>query len=123
MSIFHEFTGPRNLYEKLTRDNQRLGEEYSGDHLFSFASSVVHLQPWIKKSPLDSSETIRRLMRKISRHPYFKICKNITSAENHFKVEVYDNGGALLHVGDEQIDVDEFRHDLVELFDNFFKLK
>ena len=123
MSIFHEFTGPRNLYEKLTRDNQRLEEEYSGDNLFSFASSIVHLQPWIKNSPLDSSETMRRLMRKVSRHPYVKICKDITSAKYYFKVEVYDNGGALLHVGDEQIDVDEFRHDLVELFDNFFKQK
>jgi hypothetical protein len=123
MSVFHEFDCPRNLYEKLTRDNYRLEEEYSGDNLFSFSATVVHLQPWIKNSPLDSSETIRRLMRKVSRHPYVKICKEITSAKNHFKLEVYDNGGALLHVGDEQIDVDDFRHDLVELFDNFFKQK
>lgn len=123
MSIFHEFTSPRNLYEKLTRDNQRLAEDYSGDHLFSFASTVVHMQPWIKNSPLDSSETVKRLMRKVSRHPYVKICKDITSSKHHFKLEVFDEGGALLHVGDEQFDVDDFRHDLVELFDNFFKLK
>ncbi len=123
MSIFHEFDCPRNLYEKLTRDNQRLAEEYSGDNIFSFSATVVHLQPWIKNSPLDSSETVRRLLRKVSRHPYVKICKDITTAKCYFKLELCDTGGALLHVRDEQIDVDDFRHDLVHLFDNFFKQK
>ena len=123
MSVFHEFECPRNLYEKLTRDNQRLSEELSGDNLFSFVATVVHLQPWIKNSTLNSSETVKRLMRKVSRHPYIKICKDITSAKSTFKLELCDKGGALLHVGDEQIDVDDFRRGLVGLFDTFFKQK
>ncbi|MDA3860373.1 MAG: hypothetical protein PF445_04025 [Melioribacteraceae bacterium] len=123
MPTFHEFECPRNLYEKLTRDNQRLAEEYSGDNIFSFVATIVHLQPWIKNSPLDSTETVRRLMRKVSRHPYVKICKDITSANSFFKLELCDFGGAILQVGVEQIDVDDFRCDLLKLFDNFFKTK
>jgi len=123
MPVFHEFKCPRNLYEKLTRDHQRLAEEYSGDNLFSFASTVVHLQPWIQNSPLSSKETMRRLMRKISKHPYLKICKSITSAKSVFVLELCDNEGAILHVDDEQIDVDQFRNDLLGLYDTFFKSK
>jgi hypothetical protein len=123
MSIFHEFECPRNLYEKLVRDNQRLSEELNGDNLFSLVTTVVHLQPWIKNSTLSSSETVKRLLRKSSRHPYIKICKDITSAKTTFKLEIFDNGEALLHVGEEQIDVDDFRNSLVSLFDSFFKQK
>lgn len=123
MPTFHEFECPRNLYEKLTRDNQRLSEDYSGDNLFSLAATVVHLQPWIKNSPLDNSETVRRIMRKVSRHPYVKICKDITTAKSYFKLELCDSGGAILHVDDEQIDVDDFRIGLINLYHNFFKTK
>ncbi|MBU0474870.1 MAG: hypothetical protein KKF62_12000 [Bacteroidetes bacterium] len=123
MSAFHEFECPRDLYEKLTRDNERLEEELNGDNIFTFASTVVHLQPWIKNSPLEASETVKRMMRKVSHHPYVKICDNITSAKNHFKLEICDEGPALLHVDDEKIEIDSFRHDLMDLFDNFFKHK
>lgn len=123
MPVFHKFECPRNLYEKLVRDNQRLSEEYNGDNLFSFVSTVVHLQPWIQNSPLSSRETIRRLMRKVSKHPYVKICKNIAASKSYFVLEVCDKGGALLHVGDEQIDIDSFRIDLLNIFDSFFKQK
>lgn len=122
MSTFHEFECPRNLYEKLTSDNQRL-EELNCDNLFTFVSTITYLQPWIKNSPLAASETVNRMMRKVSRHPYVKICYNITSAKNHFKLEICDEGDAILHVGDEQINLDDFRRDLVDLFDNFFKSK
>jgi len=121
--MFHEFICPRNVYEKLTRDNQRLDIELNGDNIFAFASTVVHLQPWIKNSPLEASETIKRLMRKVSNHPYVKICNNITSAKSTFKLELIDSGGALLHVDNEQIDVADFKRDLLELFDIFFKQK
>ena len=123
MSKFHEFECPRNLYEKLIRDHQRLSEDLSGDNLFSFIATVVHLHPWIKNSKLSSSETVKRLLRKSSRHPYMKICKDITTAKTNFKLEIFDNGNALLHVSDNQIDVDDFRNSLVGLFDTFFKQK
>ena len=41
MKEVHEFERPRNLYEKLVRDNQRLEEEISGDNLFTFISTIL----------------------------------------------------------------------------------
>ncbi len=34
MPDFHEFECPRNLYEKLVRDNTGLSEDYNGDNIF-----------------------------------------------------------------------------------------
>ena len=123
MKEVHEFECPRNLYEKLVRDNQRLEEEISGDNLFTLISTTVSLQPWIKNSPLSSSETINRIMRKISHHPYIKICKDISISKAVFKLEILDDNSATIIVDDEVFDVHDFRNEIVELYDNFFKQK
>ncbi len=123
MATFHEFESARNLYEKLVRDGQRLQYEPSGDNFFTFITTVVHLQPWIKSLPISASETINRLLRKLSRHPYVKICKNITSAKVLFKIEVFNDGSAMLHIDNELIDVNSFRDELLHLFDKYFKQK
>jgi len=123
MPEVHEFECPRNLYEKLIRDNQRLEEEISGDNLFTLISTTVSLQPWIKNSPLSSSETMNRIMRKIIRHPYVKICKDISISKAVFKLEISDDNSAEMIVGDEILDVHDFRNEIVELYDSFFKQK
>ena len=123
MKEMHEFECPRNLYEKLIRDNDRLEEEISGDNLFTFISTTASLQPWIKNSPLSSSETINRLMRKIVRHPYIKICKDISLSKTVFKLEISNDNSAIIFFGDEKVDVYEFRNEIVELYNNIFKKK
>lgn len=123
MKEVHEFERPRNLYEKLVRDNQRLEEEISGDNLFTFISTTVSLQPWIKNSPLSSSETMNRIMRKIVRHPYIKICKDISISKAVFKLKISDDDSATMIIDDEIFDVHDFRSEVVELYDNFFKQK
>ncbi len=123
MPEVHEFECPRNLYEKLIRDNQRLEEEISGDNLFTLISTTVSLQPWIKNSPLSSSETMNRIMRKIVRHPYIKICKDISISKAVFILEISDDNSAEMIVGDEILDVHDFRNEIVELYDGFFKQK
>lgn len=123
MTQVHEFECPRNLYEKLIRDNQRLEDEISGDNLFTFISTTVSLQPWIKNSPLSSSETMNRIMRKIVRHPYIKMCKDISLSKSVFKIEISDDNNAVMIVGDDEIDVHDFQNEIVELYDNFFKQK
>ena len=123
MPEIHEFECPRNLYEKLVRDDQRLEVEVNGDNIFTFISTAVSLPPWIKNSPLSSTEIMNRLMRKILRHPYIKICKDITLAKLVFKIEVADDNNAILCVGDEKIDVHDFRNQIVTLYGNFFKQK
>lgn len=121
MSVIHEFECPRNLYEKLVRDNQRLEKEVNGDNLFTFVSTAVSLQPWIKQSPLSSSEIMNRLLRKIVRHPYIKLCKDITVAKSVFKLEVFDDKNAEMCIGDDKYDVNEFRSEIQDLYNNFFK--
>lgn len=121
MPQVHEFKNPRNLYEKLVRDNQRLNEEVNGDNLFSFVETAVSLQPWIKQSPLSSSETMNRILRKITRHPYIKICKDISQSKLTFSVKVEDDNSAVMKIGPEKYDVHEFRSNIQELYDNFFK--
>lgn len=123
MTQVHEFERPRNLYEKLIRDNQRLEDEISGDNLFTFISTTVSLQPWIKNSPLSYSETMNRIMRKIVRHPYIKMCKDISLSKSVFKIEISDDNNALMIVGDEKFEVHDFHNEIVELYDNFFKQK
>ncbi len=123
MAELHEFECPRNLYEKLIRDNHRLEKEINGDNLFTLISTTVSLQPWIKSSPLSSSETMNRTMRKIVRHPYFKLCKDIFEAKKFFKLEVDDDNYPTMIVEDDRFDVHEFRTEIIGLFDNFFKLK
>lgn len=119
----HEFERPRNLYEKLIRDNQRLETEINGDNLFTFISTTVSLQPWIKNSPLSSSETMNRIMKKIVKHPYIKMCKEISISKAVFKIEISDDNNAVMVVGNEKIDVHDFHNEVVELYDNFFKQK
>ncbi len=117
----HEFESPRNLYEKLVRDNKRLEKEVNGDNLFSFVATTVSLQPWIKQSPLSSSETMSRIMRKIARHPYVKLCKDITQSKSVFKLEVSDDNNADMKIGDATYNVHDFRSQIQELYDEFFK--
>ncbi|NOX64229.1 MAG: hypothetical protein GXO85_00175 [Chlorobi bacterium] len=123
MTELHEFECPRNLYEKLIRDNQRLAKEMNGDNLFTLITTTASLQPWIKNSPLSSSETMNRMMRKIVRHPYFKLCKDISEAKKVFKLEVSDNDSSTMLVEDEKFDVHDFRSEIVGLFNAFFKAK
>ena len=123
MAEIHEFKSPRNLYEKLVRDNQRLEKVVNGDNLFTFISTAVSLQPWIKNSPLGASETMNRILRKIVRDPFYKTCKDISLSKSPFKLDVSDDNSATIHVGKDKIDVYDFRNQIINLFDNFFKQK
>ncbi len=123
MNHIHDFGTPRNLYEKLHRDNEKLEEEINGDNLFNFISTAFHLQHWIKNSPLISSEVMKRILRRIGKDRYVLHCRNIARAKEHFRVTVDNNGKALMSVGEEDIDVDEFRNEIVSLYETYFKQK
>lgn len=92
MSVIHDFGTPRNLFEKLRRDNEKLDIEINGDNVFNFVSTAFHLQHWVKNSPLISSEIVKRILKRIGRDGYIKHCQNIVSAKEHFKVEVDEDG-------------------------------
>jgi hypothetical protein len=123
MNEIHDFGTPRNLYEKLRRDSNKLDIEVSGDNVFNFISTAFHLQHWIKNSPLMSSEVVKRILRRIGTDEYVKHCQNIAQAKEHFKVEIDNNDNAVISVGDKKIDIDEFRSEIVALYGTYFELK
>jgi hypothetical protein len=123
MNVIHDFGTPRNLFEKLRRDNEKLDENVNGDNVFNFVSTAFHLQHWIKNSPLISAEVMKRILRRISKEGFIKHCQNIVRAKEHFKVEVDEAGNAIMYIGDEEIDVDQFRNEIVALYGNYFEVK
>ena len=47
MGTEHDFTHPRNLYEKLERDSSLLDIDTNGDNFFNFIATACHLPKWI----------------------------------------------------------------------------
>ena len=122
MAQSYNFQTPRNLFEKLCRDSEKLDVVIDGDFLFNFISTAYHLQDWIKKSPLVSSTTIKRLLKRLNNDENLKICSNIVAAQSHFEVHPAEKG-CQLKVDDTCIDATDFKNEILELYELFFKLK
>jgi hypothetical protein len=122
MAQSYDFQTPRNLYEKLCRDSEKLEVVIDGDYLFNFIATAHHLKDWIKKSPLMSSTTIKRFLKRLNEDDNLKICEDVVSAQSHFKITPSDKG-CELKVGDSCIEVEKFNHEIMELYKLFFKLK
>lgn len=123
MAEIHDFGTPRNLYEKLIRDGEMLERKVNGDNVFNFISTAFHLQHWIKNSPLIASEVMKRILRRISRDKNIMHCQNIARAKEHFSVELDDAGSAFIKLGEDRIEVLEFKNEIIALYENYFKQK
>lgn len=149
MKATHDFQTPRNIFEKLIRDYEHLDLLVSGDAMFNFVSTAYHFQEWIKNSPLQSSEPVKRLLRKTSRHKYIKICKEIITAKKNYQIIVEDPGLPEGHemdftkipvkhdkksysegskqfvfkVGDEEFDPFQFKEEIMKLYSTYFQIK
>lgn len=117
--IFHS---PRNLYEKLQRDSEKLEVVMDGDYLFNFISTAHHLQDWIKKSPLKSSTIMKRFLKRLGDDNNLKVCNDIVLANCHFAV-MPSEAGCQLKVGDICYDACGFKNEIMELYEVFFKMK
>ena len=122
MKEVHDFTTPRNLYEKLIRDSERLEKELSGDNLFNFMATAHRLQMWIKKSPMAQHETIKRLLRKASRNPSIKECCSILDGKKSFKL-VFEGDSAKLFVDETEYNPLDLKDEIVSIFNNYFNVK
>jgi hypothetical protein len=122
MTQTYDFQTPRDLYEKLCRDSEKLEIVADGDHLFNFISTAHHLQDWIKKSPLKSSTTIKRFLKRLGHDDNLKICSQIVCADSHFTIDPKKEG-CQLKVGDKCIDAHNFKKEIMDLYEVFFKLK
>lgn len=122
MAQSYNFQTPRNLYEKLCRDSEKLDVVIDGDYMFNFISTAYHLQDWIKKSPLKSSTTVKRFLKRLHDDENLKICKNIVSAQSHFQINPSERG-CQLKVEDTCFDAMDFKNEIIEMYELFFKLK
>ena len=118
----YNFQTPRNLYEKLCRDSEKLDVVIDGDYMFNFIATAYHLQDWIKKSPLKSSTTIKRFLKRLYEDENLKICRNVVSAQSHFQINPSEHG-CQLKVEDICIDAADFKNEIIEMYELFFKLK
>ena len=66
---------------------------------------------------------MKRILRRIGRDEYIKHCQHIARAKEHFKVEVDEFGNAIMYIGDEEIDVNHFRTEILDLYSTYFKVK
>ncbi len=124
MKEVHDFTTPRNLYEKLIRDSDKLDCEMSGDNLFNFMATAYRLQTWIKKSPMIQHETIKRLLRKAAKEESIKNCCAVLEGKKHFLIEFDDSyPHPLLKIEESTFNPFEFKNSIRTLFDAYFSQK
>lgn len=118
----YNFQTPRDLYEKLCRDSEKLDVVIDADHLFNFISTAHHLQDWIKQSPLKASTIMKRFLKRLNSDENLKICGNVVTAQSHFKINP-SAAGCQLKVGDLCFDARDFKNEIMEMYEVFFKTK
>ncbi len=147
MKITHEFSTPRNIFEKLIRDYEQLDIRVNGDNIFNFVSTAHHLQEWIKRAPIHSTQQGKRLVSKASSEKCIKLCKDIVTAKKTFKViiddpraqaepdytkkprvndvEYYNKGTKeyKLIVGNEEYDPFELKENIMDIYKTYFLKK
>lgn len=90
MKITHEFSTPRNIFEKLIRDYEQLDIRVNGDNIFNFVSTAYHLQEWVKQAPIHSSQRGKRLVSKVIGEDCIKLCRDIITAKKTYKIVIDD---------------------------------
>lgn len=147
MIFKHEFTTPRNVYDKLVRDYEHLDMVVSGDNFFNFISTASFLLEWLKNA--QQNETLSRFVKRLSRNPYIKICKDILNFKCTYTITIEDQNieeGAIfehvrlpedydlpayqnksrnftLIIGDKTYDIFKFKEEIMNLFNVYFKIK
>ena len=149
MQVVHNFETPRNIFEKLIRNDEQLDMFMNGDNMFNFVSTAYHLMEWIKRSPMQTTEQVKRLVKKAAQNRYIKICKLIITAKVHYKIIIddpklvdghepdytskpaksdnlcYYDGSKIFKFVVDGVEYDpfDFKQEIVNLYSTFFKVK
>ncbi|MCF8267597.1 MAG: hypothetical protein K9I69_05895 [Ignavibacteriales bacterium] len=120
----HEFHTPRNLYEKLIRDSEKLDIIINGDNIYNFISTAYHLKDWVKNSPIMSSVNAKRFAGKIANDKNIKTCGDILTFKKgfHFESDLKEKNKSLI-IGEEYFDPLTLRDEIMELYSSYFKVK
>ncbi len=123
MSTVHEFQTPRNLFEKLVRDGDKLDMEVNGDNMFNFIATARHLCQWLKKSPSYYSEGVKRFVERVDDSDYIKRCTEMLTHNANFSIEVdQHNNTHVLKVGEQVFDALEFKRSVTNLYGSYFQV-
>lgn len=147
MKITHEFSTPRNIFEKLIRDYEQLDIRVNGDNIFNFVSTAYHLHEWIKNAPIHSSQQGKRLVQKAVGEECIKLCKQIITAKKNYRIEIddpkshaepdytkrprvtdrehYEKGikKFKFFVGDKENDPFDFKENIMNIYKPYFQIK
>ncbi len=124
MTKTHNFNSPRNLYEKLLRDADKLEKDLNGDNFYNFISTAYHLKNWINHSPIGSHESVKRLLKRISKDPTLNLCSKIIDAEDFFIFEIdSENNKASVLIEDKKFDPIQVKKSILDLYENYFMVK
>ena len=124
MAVVNDFSSPRNLYEKLLRDTEQMDKEVNGDNFFNFMCTAHHLITWIKKSPLSSSEEVKRLMKKLTKSAEYKLCCDLLDFKKTFLIEIDEKDDqAHLKTEDGFYSPINMRDKILEMFAGYFQIK
>ncbi len=147
MIFKHEFTTPRNVYDKLVRDYEHLDMVVSGDTFFNFVSTASFLLEWLKNA--QQNETLTRFVKRVSRDTNMKICKEILTFKCTYTITIDDptieEGSVFEHVrlpedydlpayqnktrtfklviNSNEYDIFKFKEEILTLFNIYFKIK
>ncbi len=149
MQVVHNFETSRNIFEKLIRNDEQLDMFMNGDNMFNFVSTAYHLHEWIKRSPMQTTEQVKRLVKQALQNRFIKICKLIITAKVHYKIIIddpklvdahepdytsgptksdnlcYYDGSKIFKFVVDGVEYDpfEFKQEIVDLYSTFFKVK
>lgn len=147
MIFKHEFTTPRNVYDKLVRDYEHLDMVVSGDTFFNFVSTASFLLEWLKNA--QQNETLTRFVKRVARDANMKICKDILTFKCTYTIIIDDpaveEGSVFEHIrlpedydlpayqndtrtfkliiGENVYDIFKFKEEILNLFNIYFKIK
>jgi len=82
---------PRDLFEKLKRDGQNLEQGVNSDRFFNFVITAYHICDWIKNNPNIRGAIKDDVDKTVRKDRNIAICKDITNASKHFKLNYDDN--------------------------------
>lgn len=147
MKITHEFSTPRNIFEKLIRDYEQLDIRVNGDNVFNFVSTAYHLHEWVKRAPIHTSQQGKRLVEKAVGKDCIKLCREIITAKKTYKIiiddpraqtepdytkkprvmdrEHYEKGHKHYKfiIGDKEYDPFEFKESVMNIYKPYFQIK
>ena len=124
MTEIYDFSSPRNLFEKLLRDSEKINRNFNSDNLLNFIFTAYHLSTWIHNSNLIKIELVKRFLKRISKDPLIKLCKRVVYGETQFSLKLEtETESKVLIAEDKEIDGEAFVHDIVELYSIYFKIK